>query len=310
MAPSHCLYPLRSSRCDCGLALRSTLGGMGPRRVITLGLVLWIGFEALFLTVGLRHVDLPVLLVTYGLRGLAYPLFAFGFLVWITVVVPRNKLGSAMGWFWFAFTRGLPTLGSLLARFAMPHIGSYNTFWVATGLVLLGGVILLVGVREEPGSRRLGTAKKAPIKALLSSVSLAWRKPKTGIACLVRMINTAPQFGFFVFMPAFFQQTIGFAQSQWLTLLSSVFLSNIVWNLLFGLIGGSFRLAPHRGNLRRLRLHSDHARLLLCPHLAPQLSRDAGDRCSLRGYARRLRSAISADAQSRARPQGVKRCRC
>lgn len=212
----------------------------GPRRVITLGLVLWIGFEVLFLTVGLRHADFTAVLITYGLRGLAYPLFAFGFLVWITMVAPSYKLGSAMGWFWFAFTGGLPTLGSLLARFAIPRIGSYNTFWLATMLVLLGGLTLLVGVRKKIGSHRLVVAREAPLKALLGSVSLAWRKPKTGVACLVRMINTAPQFGFFVFMPAFFQKTIGFSQSQWLTLLSSVFLSNIIWNLLFGLIGDRF----------------------------------------------------------------------
>ena len=209
----------------------------GPRRVVTLGLALWIGFEILFLTVGLRHAGFGAVLITYGLRGFAYPLFAFGFLVWITVVAPKHKLASAMGWFWFAFTGGLPTLGSLLARFAIPRIGPYRTFWLATGVVLLGGAILLIGVREKTGARRLAAARMTPIRALLDSLTLAWRKPKLGIACVVRIINTAPEFGFFVFMPAFFQKTIGFSQSQWLTLLSSVFLSNIVWNLLFGLIG-------------------------------------------------------------------------
>ncbi len=89
-----------------------------------------------------------------------------------------------MSWFWFAFTGGFPTLGSLLG-----------------------------------------------------SLSLAWRVPATGIACLVRVINTAPEFGFFVFLPALFEHTVGFSQSQWLALLSSVFLSNIVCNLLFGLVG-------------------------------------------------------------------------
>ncbi len=212
----------------------------GPRRVITLGFVLWIGFEVLFLTVGLRHANLAAVLITYGLRGLGYPLFAFGFLVWITVVAPEGKLGSAMGWFWFAFTGGLPTLGSVLARFAIPRLGAYGTFWLATGLVLLGGVTLLAGVREKTGSRRLVTARAAPVRALLDSIALAWRKPKTGIACLVRVINTAPEFGFFVFLPAFFEHVVGFSQARWLTLLSSIFLSNIIWNLLFGLIGDRF----------------------------------------------------------------------
>ena len=38
----------------------------------------------------------------YGLRGFGYPLFAYGFLVWISVAVPRHRLGTAVGWFWFA----------------------------------------------------------------------------------------------------------------------------------------------------------------------------------------------------------------
>ena len=212
----------------------------GPRRVVTLGLILWVFFQLCFLTVGLRHASYLAVLATYGLRGLGYPLFAFGFLVWITVVAPKHRLGSAMGWFWFAFTGGFPTLGSLLARFALPRLGPLHTLWLSTALVVLGGAILLLGVREQRGARRLVAAKEKPVRALLGSISLAWRKPKTGIACLVRMINTAPEFGFFVFMPAFFEHTIGFSQSRWLTLLSSVFLSNIVWNLLFGLIGDRF----------------------------------------------------------------------
>src|SRR5206468_2293017 len=50
-------------------------------------------------------------------------------------------------------------------------------------------------------------------------------------------INTAPQFGFFVFLPVYFQSVVGFSEAQWLELLSAMFLSNIVWNLLFGVIG-------------------------------------------------------------------------
>ncbi|MEN6607742.1 MAG: MFS transporter, partial [Bryobacteraceae bacterium] len=54
------------------------------------------------------------------------------------------------------------------------------------------------------------------------------------------IINTAPQFGFLVFLPIFFTTTVGFSLTQWLRLLSSIFLSNIIWNLLFGIIGDKF----------------------------------------------------------------------
>jgi MFS family permease len=54
---------------------------------------------------------------------------------------------------------------------------------------------------------------------------------------VVRIINTAPQNGFIVFLPIYFTETIGFELGQWLRLLSYMFLSNIIWNLLFGFIG-------------------------------------------------------------------------
>jgi len=212
----------------------------GPRRVVIIGVVLWAGFEVLFLTLGLRSGSLFLLLLTYGLRGLGYPLFAFGFLVWITVASPKRRLGSAMGWFWFAFTGGLPTLGSVVASFFVPRVGPYATLWISLILVILGGGILLLGVREKIGTKRLVPEQEKPLRALLASIMIAWQRPKLGIGCLVRIINTAPEFGFFVFLPAFFTTKIGFSMTEWLRLLSAVFLSNIIWNLLFGLIGDRF----------------------------------------------------------------------
>jgi polyol permease family len=212
----------------------------GPRRVIIIGLILWLVFEILFLTVGIRSGNLSLILITYSLRGLGYPLFAFGFLVWITVAAPQRRMASAMGWFWFAFTGGLPTLGSVVASFFVPRVGAYKTLWISTLLVVLGGVILLLGVREKRGAMRLVPEQENPVRALLGSVTIAWRRPKTGIACIVRMINTAPEFGFFIFLPTFFTTVVGFSMTEWLRLLGAIFLSNIVWNLLFGLIGDRF----------------------------------------------------------------------
>lgn len=212
----------------------------GPRRVIITGLVLWLLFEAAFLTVGLRTMSLPLVLLTYGLRGLGYPFFAFGFLVWITVAAPKRRLGAAMGWFWFAFTGGLPTLGSAAAGILIPRIGAYRTLWCSAGMVVLGGAILLLGVRERRGGGRLVPATERPLLALPRSIALLWRHPRTALAFLVRIINTAPEFGFFVFLPTFFMREIGFSMAQWLQLLSAIFLSNILWNLLFGFIGDRF----------------------------------------------------------------------
>lgn len=209
----------------------------GPRRVMLAGLAIWVACHVAFLTLGVSREDYRATLITYALRGFGYPLFAYGFLVWITAVTPRYRLGTAVGWFWFAFTGGLPTLGSLVARFTIPEIGHYRTLWLSLGLVTLGGAIALLGVREPTGRRRLAPPGENPIATLFSSVSIAWRRPKTAIGSVVRVINTAPQWGFFVFLPAYFTKVVGFSEAKWLQLLSAMFLSNIVWNLLFGVIG-------------------------------------------------------------------------
>ena len=209
----------------------------GPRQVMWAGLLIWAAFEVLFLGVALRSGSYPLILALYALRGFGYPLFAFGFLVWITATTPRGRLGTAVGWFWFAFTGGLPTLGSFLASFTVPRIGEYATLWISLGLVAVGGLVALIGVREATGRGRLAPPGVDPIRTLLLSVTIAWKRPKTAIGCVVRIINTAPQFGFLVFLPVYFTETVGFTLPEWLRLLSLIFLSNIVWNLLFGIIG-------------------------------------------------------------------------
>jgi len=212
----------------------------GPRRVMWAGLCIWVVFEVLFLSVLAAGGGYTTLLLSYALRGFGYPLFAFGFLVWITAASPARRLGTGVGWFWFAFTGGLPTLGSLLASFTVPLIGPFRTLWCSLGLVVAGGLVALLGNREPTGRHRLAPPGENPLKTVLSSVSIAWRVPKTAIGCVVRVINTAPQFGFLVFLPTFFTQTVGFSLAQWLRMLSAIFLSNIVWNLLFGIIGDRF----------------------------------------------------------------------
>lgn len=209
----------------------------GPRRVMGLGLAIWTVFEVAFLLVGIARADYWSILATYALRGFGYPLFAFGFLVWIAAATPARQLGTAVGWFWFAFTGGLPTLGSLLASFTVPLMGAYATLWLSLALVLAGGLVAILGTREPTGLHPLALAGEPVLRTLLSSVTIAWKKPKVGVGGVVRMINTAPQFGFLVFLPLYFTETVGFALADWLRLLSAMFLSNIGWNLLFGFIG-------------------------------------------------------------------------
>ncbi|MBV9997669.1 MAG: MFS transporter [Verrucomicrobia bacterium] len=213
----------------------------GPRVAMLTGLLVWIVLQVIFLGFALPMASFHLIIIAYGLRGLGYPLFAYGFLVLVTNTTPPRRLASAVGWFWFAFSAGLPTLGSLVASLMIPAIGQYATLWCSLLVVIAGGLVALTSIPKKtrrPGPVAPGTqTSKAMLSGVFSSMSIAWKKPKTAIGCVVRMINTAPQFGFLVFLPTFFTTVVALHLSEWLQLLTYMFLSNIIANLLSGIVG-------------------------------------------------------------------------
>ncbi|MGE5487377.1 MAG: MFS transporter [bacterium] len=211
----------------------------GPKRVMAAGLAIWIVFHVSLLALGVGPANYLLILLSYGMRGFGFPLFSYGFLVWITVATPAKNLGTSLGWFWFAFAAGFPTLGSVVATSLIPRVGQFETLWFALGFVVLAGGALLA-VREPVGSRRLAPAGENPIKTLLSSATIAWKIPKIGIGGIVRTINTSAQLGFLVFLPVYCTTTVGFTLSQWLRLLTALSVVNVICNLLFGIIGDKF----------------------------------------------------------------------
>ena len=211
----------------------------GPKRVMFIGLAIWLVFHVAFLLLGAAPGNYPLILLFYAMRGFGYPLFAYGFLVWITVATPARNLGTSLGWFWFAFAAGFPTIGSLIASYLVPLTGSYLTLWWALIFVAAAGLALL-GVGDPTGTRRLAPAGENPIKTLISSATIAWKIPKIGIGGIVRTINTAAQLGFLVFLPVYCTTKVGFTLTQWLRLLTLLSLTNVIWNLLFGIIGDKF----------------------------------------------------------------------
>ncbi|MCT9622601.1 MFS transporter [Curtobacterium sp. C2H10] len=214
---------------------------IGPRRVMILGFAVWVVFEVLFL-VALGLGSVPFAAVAYAIRGFGYPLFAFAFLVWVNITTPVERNGSAVGWFYVAFTGGLPTLGSLFAIGAIPvfgggTVGETGAMIASIGLVVIGFLILLFGVRLPNGFSRIAPEGESAWRVLTSGIRLTATRPKILMGFLVRLINTAPEFGMFVILPAVIANERGWGQSRWLLMTVCVYATNILVNALFGWVG-------------------------------------------------------------------------
>jgi predicted MFS family arabinose efflux permease len=121
-----------------------------PRRIMLLGVAWWLVFHALFLGFGLTHPNLALTLIFYGIRGFAYPLFFYGFFVWVVQQSRPHELASAIGWTWGMFTIGYGIVGSYLPSFTIPWIGYMGTLWMSMAWVLVGGLLIFFFTRGVP----------------------------------------------------------------------------------------------------------------------------------------------------------------
>ncbi|WP_432565208.1 MFS transporter [Kineococcus sp. SYSU DK003] len=213
----------------------------GPRRVMALGFAVWVVFEAVFL-LGLQAENFALTAVAYALRGFGFPLFAFAFLVWVNITTTPERNGAAVGWFYVAFTGGLPTLGSLFAVGAIPVFGGgtrgeTGSMVASIALVVAGFLIAWIGVRDPRGDRRIAPAGESAGRVLTSGLRLTFTRPKIAAGFLVRLINTAPEFGMFIILPAVIADQRGWGQSRWLIMTVAVYATNILVNAVFGAIG-------------------------------------------------------------------------
>ena len=92
-----------------------------PRKAMLIGFVLWCVFHVLFLVFGLGRANYALILLFYGIRGLAYPLFLYSFIVAIIHNVRSDSSSSALGWFW-GLLRGHRRVRQLYSEFHhSPH---------------------------------------------------------------------------------------------------------------------------------------------------------------------------------------------
>ena len=203
------------------------------RRVMLAGLLFLFG-SVCFLTFGLPSNNLAIMVPTYALRGLGYPLFAYGFLVWVAYEAPPERLGSAVGIFWFVYSGGLSVLGVLYSSIMLPYLGEIHTLWSALIFVVLGAVIALMLNRDD-GAAQSGNREKASLGYVLKGITIAFENPKIGLGGIVRTINTSAAYGFVVFMPMYMMD-MGFTRTHWLQMYAALWTVNIIFNLIFGVI--------------------------------------------------------------------------
>ena len=153
---------------------------LGPRKAMIIGLSMFIIGTLVFLTLGLPTMNLSVMIPTYSLRGLGYPLFSYSFLVWLTYYAPSEKLGTAVGWFWFAFTGGLNVLGAYYSSFVLPILGEMNTLWSALIFVALGATIAIFLNKDDSNREKKFKTKQEAIKYLTRGITIAFERPKIG----------------------------------------------------------------------------------------------------------------------------------
>ena len=209
---------------------------LGPKKVMTLGLILFVVGTVVFLIVGVPTMNLAVMIPTYSLRGLGYPLFAYSFLVWLTYHAPAERLGTAVGWFWVSFAGGLNVLGAYYSSFALPYLGEMKTLWSALIFVAIGSVLAIYLNKDDGSNRRVFESKAAMFKYISKGITIAFERPKVGIGGVVRTINTAGAYGLVVFLPAFMMD-VGFTRTEWLQIYGALWTSNVIFNLIWGIVG-------------------------------------------------------------------------
>lgn len=208
-----------------------------PRRVMLVGIVWWLFFHALFLQFGLVHLSLPFTLIFYGMRGFAYPLFFYGFFVWVVQTAPPARLASAIGWIWSMFTIGYGIIGSYLPSITIPLIGFLPTLWMSMGWVLAGGIIFYF-MRSPPIIVTNTSASRSKIGELSKGITLIFENRNIGLALITRVICNLSLFGFPVIMPIFYTSSaVGFSTPQWIRIWGTFFLVQPLTNILWGIIG-------------------------------------------------------------------------
>jgi len=225
---------------------------VGAKRLMVLGGALWMVLHVLFLTVGLQSVVGAI--VIYSLRGVAYPLFMYSFVVLIAQSVQPGRLASAMGWFWSSFSLGIGVMGAYVPSLLVPAIGEYATLWVSLAFVAAGTAMCAFLVPGAPpeAARTDERDGQGRIRELLRGVTILAENRQIALSVVIRVLCNLTLYAFPMMMPLYLTSgDIGgrawFSLPEWMTIwavMNAVSLgSNVVWG----------RLGDRYGWMRQMR---------------------------------------------------------
>lgn len=209
-----------------------------PRKAMIIGFILWTVLHVLLLLFGLGQSNYPLILVFYGLRGLAYPLFLYSFIVMIVQNVEARQVGPSMGWFWTVYSFGIGVFGSFIPSFTIPLMGEMGTLWFALVFVALGGLVAMFKLGSLTGTAKGdGLTTEQKLSELSRAVTLLFSNRQIMYASFIRIVNTLSLFGFAVIGPMMFTKELGFSMPQWLQIWTVFFATTLVSNVFWGIVG-------------------------------------------------------------------------
>ena len=157
----------------------------GAKRIMLIGAGSWIVLHLVFIGVALPSHSYPLMLASYMLRGMGYPLFIYSFVVLLAQTVDTGKLASAMGWFWTSYSFGIGVFGAYLPAFITPVIGEYYSLWVSLPFSIVGMIICLCFVPKTRNANLDTMSSSDKLRELSRGVTILSRQPPDCACCRI-----------------------------------------------------------------------------------------------------------------------------
>ncbi|WP_313631071.1 MFS transporter [Enterococcus devriesei] len=201
---------------------------------VMMGSILISFLSTAILVLGLSSNHALLIFLGYMLRGAVYPLFAYAFLVMITLQTPATNLGKGISWFWLCFNLGMTILGPVFATRLLEYFQVRSLFILGNLFVLIGGTCSLFC----HGGQRIASTHSI-INEMREGIIILKRQPRLFLGLLVKAINNIGQFGFVIMMPIFLLQH-SFSLVQWSSAWALCYIVNSFAGIIFGGLGDKY----------------------------------------------------------------------